>query len=78
MLSQALRFTHWVAIIVSVALAYQLRLPADLRVEFAARIDAILRDQGCPPALTVQSVVNSCMNRLFEGTFVPKGIAPTR
>jgi hypothetical protein len=62
----------------SVALAYQLRLPARLRVEFAERIDCILREQMCPPALNVQGVVSACMNRLYEGTFVPKGIAPTR
>lgn len=76
--SQALKFSHWVAIIMSVALAYQLRLPARLRVEFAERIDRILREQMCPPSLNVQGVVSACMNRLYEGTFVPKGIAPTR
>ena len=62
----------------AVALAYQLRLPARLRLEFAERIDGILREQQCPPELNVQSVVSACMNRLYDGTFVPKGIAPTR
>ena len=77
-LLQALRFAHWLAIIMAVSLAYQLRLPAHLRVEYAERIDCILRENLCPPELNVQSVVNACMNRLYDGTFVPKGIAPTR
>ena len=78
LLLQALKLAHWVAIIMSVALAYQLRLPAALRVDFAAHIDAMLREQLCPAALSVQGVVSACMDRLYEGTFVPKGIAPTR
>jgi hypothetical protein len=68
---------HWSAAIISVALAYQLRLPAQLRVEWSVEIDALLEQHNCPAHLRTATVVQKCIDRFFAGTHVPKGIAPT-
>jgi hypothetical protein len=69
---------HWNAAILSVALAYQLRLPAHLRIQWAARVDVLLVEHKSPKHLRAAGVVMSkCIDRFFAGTHVPQGIAPT-
>jgi hypothetical protein len=68
---------HWCAAIVAVALAYQLRLPAALRVDWAKRLDALLVEHRCPAHLRSNAVVQKTLDRFYASTHVPPGIAPT-
>lgn len=70
-------FVHWSAVVVSVAMAYMMRLPAVLRVEWSRCIDVLLVQNGCPRDVNV-SIVQTCIDQLYAGTLVPRGIAPTR
>jgi hypothetical protein len=75
---EGLAHVQWCAVIMSVALAYQLRLPAQLREEWALRMDEMLQEHNCPRHLSqTTAVVHKCLDRFFAGTHVPPGIAPT-
>lgn len=71
-------FVHWTAIIMAVAMAYMLRCPAPMRAEWLTFIEALLTKHGCPSHLRAASVIAQCIDQVYAGTLVPRGIAPTR
>lgn len=76
--------SQWAAIIIAIALAYMLRLPPDVRVDFAIFLDDFLgdlpgtrRSPRRPAHLCVDQVTRAAFTGLYRQTGVPVGIAPT-
>lgn len=68
---------HWCAIIMTVGLAYLFRLPPNERFAFTEHVDSMLSLHGCPEHLRIRPVLQECLQKVFRGTRVARGIAPT-
>lgn len=65
---------HWYACILAVTLAYLLRLPPEHRATYAGRVDDKLASLGAPD-LRCSDILSQALNKLYDTTSVPEGIA---
>jgi hypothetical protein len=67
----------WAAIVVSVSLAYQLRLPVDARFALRDIVDRKLVELRCPLRWHTQNVMEQVLTKVYAATDIPAGIART-